>query len=183
LLVDKSLPTEEQLKQYGYDGFLSGVSAMGVSGHWSVPDYSAVSFRWDVAPMPIGPAGRATSVNSAGFVISKASKNPAAAWEFVKYATSEVGQSELAKIGLAVPIRQSVATGPAYLDQAGPKINQQLFVDALAYAHLKPVFKGYEEWSAAVGDALHTAWTGQATLSDALDEAVAGGDAALAKNH
>jgi multiple sugar transport system substrate-binding protein len=182
LLVDKSLPTEEQLKQYGYDGFLAGISAMGVSGHWSVPDYSAVKFRWDVAPMPIGPAGRATGVNSAGFVIAKDSKNPDAAWEFVKYATSEAGQSELAKIGLAIPIRESVAKGPAYLNQAGPKINHQMFVDALSYAHVKPVFKGYEEWSAAVGDALHSAWSGQATLADAIDEAVAGGDAALAKN-
>jgi multiple sugar transport system substrate-binding protein len=182
LLIDKSLPTEEQLKQFGSDGFLAGISAMGVSGHWSVPDYSTVAFKWNVAPMPIGPQGRATGVNSAGFVISKDTKSPDAAWEFVKYATSEAGQSELAKIGLAIPIRESVAASPAYLDQAGPKINQQLFVDALAYAHVKPVFKGYEEWSAAVGDALHTAWSGEVSLTDALDEAVAGGDAALAKN-
>jgi multiple sugar transport system substrate-binding protein len=165
LLGDKSLPTEEQLKQYGADGFQAGIAAMGVSGHWSVPDYNTVTFKWDVAPMPIGPAGRATGVNSAGFVISKESKNPDAAWEFVKYATGE-----------------SVATGPAYLEQSGANINQKMFVDALSYAHVKPVFKGYEEWSAAVGDALHTVWSGEAKLEDALNEAVAGGDAAMAKN-
>ena len=180
-LVDKSMPTEQQLAQYGWDGFLSGVSAMGVSGHWSVPEYSAVTFKWDIAPMPIGPAGRATGVNSAGFVIAKDSQNPDAAWEFVKYAFSDAGQTELAKIGLAIPVRQSVAESPAYLDQA-TKIDHSLYVKALDYAHLKPVFKGYEEWLAAVGDALHMAWAEEMDLPDALAEAVAGGDDALARN-
>lgn len=180
-LTDKSMPTEQQLAQYGYDGFLSGISAMGVSGHWSVPDYATVAFKWDIAPLPIGPAGRATGVNSAGFVIAKDSPNPDVAWEFVKYAFSDAGQSELAKIGLAIPVRQSVAESPAYLEQP-TKIDHSLYVKALDYAHLKPVFKGYEEWSAAVGDALHTVWSGEATLEDGLAEAVAGGDDALARN-
>ncbi len=180
-LTDKSMPTEQQLAQYGWDGFLSGVSAMGVSGHWSVPEYSAAAFKWDIAPMPIGPAGRATGVNSAGFVIAKGSKNPDAAWEFVKYAFSDAGQSELAKIGLAIPVRKSVAESAAYLDQP-TKIDHSLYVKALDYAHLKPVFKGYEEWSGAVGDALLTVWGGEADLADGLAEAVAGGDDALARN-
>ncbi len=180
-LTDKSMPTAQQLEQYGWDGFLSGISAMGVSGHWSVPEYNEAKLNFDVAPLPIGPAGRATGVNSAGFVIAKDSKNPDAAWEFVKYAFGDAGQSELAKIGLAIPIRESVAASPAYLEQPTP-INHQLFVDALAYAHLKPVFRGYEEWSAAMGDALNLAWTEQLPLEEALAEAVAGGDDALARN-
>ena len=180
-LTDKSMPTEQQLAQYGYDGFLAGVAAMGVSGHWSVPDYSTVAFKWDIAPMPIGPAGRATGLNSAGFVIAKDSKNPDAAWEFVKYAFSDAGQSELAKVGLAIPVRKSVAESPAYLDQV-TKLDHSLYVKALDYAHLKPVFRGYEEWSAAIGDALNTVWTGEADLADGLAEAVAGGDDAIAQN-
>ena len=180
-LVDKSMPTEQQLAQYGWDGFLSGVSAMGVSGHWSVPEYSAVAFKWDIAPMPLGPAGRATGVNSAGFVIAKDSKNPDAAWEFVKYAFSDAGQTELAKMGLAIPVRKSVAESAAYLDQP-TKIDHALFVKALDYARVKPVFKGYEEWSGAVGDALLTIWSGEATVADALAEAAAAGDDALARN-
>jgi multiple sugar transport system substrate-binding protein len=131
--------------------------------------------------MPTGPVAHVTSVNSAGFVIAKATKNPDAAWEFVKYATGEAGQTELAKIGFAVPIRESVAKSDAYLGQE-TKINHQIFVDALSYAKVKPVFRGYEEWSAAVGDALANVWTGDASLDDALPEAVANADAALAKN-
>ena len=140
-----------------------------------------MAFKWDIAAMPKGPAGRATSVNSAGFVIAKDSKNPDAAWEFVKYAFSDVGQSELAKIGLAIPVRKSVAESPAHLDQA-TRIDHSLYVKALDYAHLKPVFKGYEEWSGAVGDALHAVWSQEMSLQDGLAEAVAGGDDALARN-
>ena len=180
-LEDKSMPTEQQLAQYGWDGFLSGVSAMGVSGHWSVPEYSQVAFKWDIAPMPLGPQGRATGVNSAGFVIAKDSANPDAAWEFVKYAFSDAGQSELAKVGLAIPVRMSAANSPAYLDQA-TKINHALYVQALDYAHLKPVFKGYEEWSAGVGDALKLIWDGEMSVEDGLAEAVAAGDDALSRN-
>ncbi|QLQ17663.1 MAG: sugar ABC transporter substrate-binding protein [Exiguobacterium profundum] len=178
-LDDKSMPTQSQLAQYGYDGFLVSVSAMGVSGHWSVPDYAAAGLNFDVAPMP-KVAGRATGVNSAGFVISSATKNPEAAWEFVKFATGEVGQTELAKLGFAVPIRESVAASDAYLKQATP-INHQLFVDALAYARPKPVFRGYEDWSGAVGDALTLIWEGRSDVADAVAEAVARGDEALAK--
>lgn len=180
-LTDGSMPTEQQLAAYGWDGFLSGVSAMGASGHWSVPEYSAVTFNWDIAPMPLGPAGRATSVNSAGFVIAKDSPHPDAAWEFVKYAFSDAGQTELARVGLAIPVRESVATSPAYLEQATP-IDHSLYVAALDYAHLKPVFRGYEEWSGAVGDTLLTIWSGDYAVADALAEAVAAGDEALARN-
>lgn len=179
-LDDKSMPTRSQLAQFGYDGFLSGISAMGVSGHWSVPEYAAAGLNFDVAPLPKGPAGRATGVNSAGFVISAKTQHADAAWEFVKFATGEVGQSELAKLGLAVPIRESVAASDAYLKQETP-INQQLFIDALAYAHPKPVFRGYEDWASAVGDALTTIWEGEAEVADAVVEAVESGDDALAK--
>lgn len=180
-LDDKSMPTSEQLSQYGWDGVLSGVAAMGFSGHWSVPEYSSAGLNLDVVPMPQGPAGRETMVNSAGFVISADSPNPDAAWEFVKYATSEAGQTELAKIGLAIPIRESVANSDAYLGQEA-QIDHQVFIDALEYANVKPSFRGYEEWSGAVGDALSLAWSEGVPLEEALAEAVQFGDDALASN-
>jgi multiple sugar transport system substrate-binding protein len=52
----------------------------------------------------------------------------------------------------------------------------------LDYAHVKPVFKGYEEWSSAVGDALNLVWGEELSLADGLAEAAAGGDDALARN-
>lgn len=176
---DRSMPTPEQLKQYGIDGFSAGIAAMTVSGHWVVPEYAERRFAWAVAPLPAGPKGRVTGVNSAGFVISQATKHPQEAWDFVRFAAGPDGQAALAKLGLAVPIRKSVAESPAYLDQPGPKIDQRVFLDALSYARLKPSFRGYEEWSTVVGDGLQPVWNGDAAIDDALDAIVPAADDVL----
>lgn len=180
VLDDKSIPTAEQLRQFGADGFQAGVTAMGVSGHWSVPDYAPAGFRWDVAPVPKGPVARVTSVNSAGFTIASTTKHPAEAWELLKFAIGPHAQEELAGIGFAIPIQKSIAEGPTFLEQKSAPIDHKLFVDALAYARVKPVFRGYEEWASAVGDALQMAWSGALPIADAIQQAVDDGDAVLA---
>jgi multiple sugar transport system substrate-binding protein len=180
--VDKSMPTPETAAQYGGDLFQAGVAAMWPMGHWAVPQYAAVNFKYDIAPMPTGPAGRATSVNSAGFVVAKDSKHPKEAWEFIKFALSEAGQKRLAELGFAIPVLKSVAESPSYLKQAGPAINQQVFLDALQYAHVKPSFKGYDQWSTVVGDGLAPAWNGEKDINAVLDEIVPAADAVLAQS-
>ena len=178
-VTDGSMPNEQQVASFGWDPFLAGVAAMGLSGHWSVPDYAAAPFKWNIAPIPMGPAGRVSTVNSAGFVISASTAHPDEAFAFVQFATGIQGQTLAASIGLAVPIRESVAQSPAYLDQTSAPIDHGLFVAALDYAQLLPVFRGYEEWGAALGDTLNLVWTDQMTLTDGLAEIVAAGDDAL----
>ena len=120
-------------------------------------------------------------MNSAGFVIADASKNADAAWEFVKYAVGPSGQTRLAELGFAIPVLQSVAESPVFLEQ-GSSLNQQVYLDALQYAVPKPSFKGYGEWSAAVGDTLALAWSGDLTIDEALNELVPLADDVLDAN-
>lgn len=183
IFADKSMPDTVAAGEYGYDLFQAGVVALWSHGHWSMPGYKDAEFQWDVAPMPAGPAGQATSVNSAGFVIAKDSKNPDAAWEFVKFALSQTGQTRLTELGFAIPVLKSVAESPIFLEQdmSGRTINQKVFLDSLEYAHLKPIFKGYTEWSSAIGDGMANIWAGEAELDATLDEAVADADAVLAE--
>src|SRR5258706_10161269 len=181
MFVDKSWPDSTTAGEYGGDPFLAGAAAMTTIGHWAIPGYADAKFKWDIAPMPKGPAGQATSVNSAGFVVGKASKNPDAAFEFLKYVLSEPAQKRLAELGFACPVLKSVAESDAFLKQKTP-IDQKIFLDSLAFAHAKPVFKGYDEWSSAIGDGMATIWTGEAELSPTLDEAVKAADDVLAKN-
>ena len=54
---------------------------------------------------------------------------------------------------------------------------------AVTYAQPLPVFRGYEEWSTALGDTLNLIWTDQMTPEDGIAEAVAAGDAAIAKSN
>jgi multiple sugar transport system substrate-binding protein len=62
--------------------------------------------------MPAGPAGRFTSVNSAGLVVAKDTKHADAAWEFVKFAAGSEGQKRLTELGFAIPILKSIAESP-----------------------------------------------------------------------
>ena len=181
MFEDKSWPDFNTADEYGGDPFLAGVAAMTTTGHWSVPGYAEVKFKWDVAQMPKGPAGQATSVNSAGFVVAKDSKSPDAAFEFLKYVLSEPAQKRLAELGFACPVLESVAESDAFLKQSTP-IDHKVFLDSLAFAHMKPVFKGYDEWSSAIGDGMATIWTGEAELDPTLDEAVQAADEVLASN-
>jgi multiple sugar transport system substrate-binding protein len=181
MFVDQSWPTSTVAGEYGGDPFLAGAAAMTTIGHWAVPGYAEANFKWDVAPMPKGPAGQATSVNSAGFVVGKASKNPDAAFEFLKYVVSGPAQTRLAQLGFACPVLQAVAESDAFLKQ-DTAIDQKVFLDSLAFARMKPVFKGYDEWASAIGDGMATVWTGEAELGPTLDTVVPAADEVLAKN-
>jgi multiple sugar transport system substrate-binding protein len=182
VFVDKSVPDANTVGQYGFDLFQAGVAAMTPMGHWAVPGYNTGGFKYDVAPMPKGPAGQATSVNSAGFVVAKASKNPDAAFKFISFVLSNSGQTRLAELGFACPVLKSVAESPIYLQQKGTSLNQKVFLDALAYAHMKPVFKGYDEFASVIGDSIGAVWRGEAELNPTLDSIVQEADAVLAKN-
>jgi multiple sugar transport system substrate-binding protein len=181
MLVDKTIPDPNTTSQYGGDLFLSGNAAMMAMGHWAVPSYSEATFKWDVVPMPAGPAGQATSVNSAGFVVGKDSAHPDAAFAFIKFVLSQAGQTRLAQMGFACPVLKSVAASQAFLQQKA-QINNQIFIDSLAYAHMKPVFKGYDEWASVVGDGMTPVWNGEADLTKTLDKIILDADAVLAKN-
>jgi len=175
------MPTPTSSEEFGDDLFQPKVAAMTTVGHWAVPGYVQAGINFDVAPMPKGPAGQATSVNSAGFVVSKDSKNAEAAFEFIKFALSEAGQKRLAELGFAIPVLKSVAEGDSYLKQPG-QLNQQVFLDSLGFAQMKPVFKGYEEWASVVGDGMTPVFDGEAELDATLDEVVAGADEVLSAN-
>jgi multiple sugar transport system substrate-binding protein len=181
MFEDKSWPDSPTAEEYGGDPFLAGVAAMTTIGHWAVPGYAEVNFKWDVAPMPKGPSGQATSVNSAGFVVGKSSKNPDAAFEFLKYVLSEPAQKRLAELGFACPVLKNVAESDSFLKQS-TQIDQKVFLDSLEFAHMKPVFKGYDEWSSAIGDGMAGIWTGEAELEPTLDESVKAADEVLATN-
>jgi multiple sugar transport system substrate-binding protein len=181
MFIDHSIPDPNTSSQYGGDLFLSGNAAMMAMGHWAVPSYAEAGFKWDVVQMPSGPSGQATSVNSAGFVVGKDSKNPEAAFAFIKFVLSTAGQTRLAEMGFACPVLKTVAESDAFLKQSTP-INHQMFIDSLSFAHMKPVFKGYDEWSSTIGDGLNPMWNGEAELNPTLDDIVILADEVLANN-
>lgn len=150
------------------DMFENGQAAMEANGSWLVPTHEAAGISFGVAPLPKGPAGQATSVNPSGVVAYKGTKSPDAAWEFIKCYTGPELQAMVASLKASMPANKQVLTGQYATSFDGGKT----FADALAYAHLKPSFAGYDEFSSTLQDELDTKVFNDNTMTAkaALDE-------------
>ena len=125
------------------DAFEQGKAAMEANGSWQVPTFLAAGIQLGIAPLPKGPAGQATSINPTGAVVYKNTKNPDAAWAFVKYLASPAAQTKLMELKASLPANKEVLAGPFASSFDGAKV----LADAIGYAHIKPSFKGYDEWT------------------------------------
>ncbi|WP_425148669.1 ABC transporter substrate-binding protein [Deinococcus sp.] len=70
-------------------------------------------FKWGVAPLPKGPAGRITQLGQAGYVVFSKGKNQAEALKFLAYLASAENMARTAKF--YPPPRKSVLSSAAYL--------------------------------------------------------------------
>jgi multiple sugar transport system substrate-binding protein len=150
------------------DAFENGQAAMEANGSWLVPTHQAAGIDFGVAPLPKGPAGQATSVNPSGVVIFKGTRFPDAAWEFVKCYTGPTMQAKIADLKASMPANKQVLAQQYATSFDGGRT----FADALAYAHLKPSFVGFDEFSSTLQDELDTKVFNDRQLSAkaALDE-------------
>ena len=160
------------------DAFEQKQAAMEANGSWLVPTFQAADINLGIAPLPKGPAGRFTSVNPTGAVVSKDSKAPEAAWEFVKYLASPAAQEQLMQLKASLPVSKEVLAGPYADSFDGAKV----FADSLAYAKLKPSFKGYDEFTTTLQEELDTNVFNNPnkTAKDALASVIPALDALLA---
>ena len=132
------------------DNFENGLAAMEANGSWLVPTHTAAGIDFGVAHLPKGPAGQATSVNPSGVVVYRGTKSPEAAWEFVKCYAGPAMQAKIADLKASMPANKQVLA-----DTYAPSFDGgRTFADALAYAHLKPSFKGYNEFNTELQNAL-----------------------------
>lgn len=139
---DKVVPEPALFAETG-DAFEQGKAAMEINGSWQTATDEAAGLKFSIAPLPKGPAGQATSINPTGAVIAKGSKSPDAAWAFVKYLASPAAQQQIMALKASLPVNKEVLSGPFSSAFDGSKV----LADALAYAHLKPSFKGYNEFA------------------------------------
>ncbi len=108
---EKVMPEPPLFAEVG-DAFEQGKAAMEANGSWQVPTLLAAGIQLGIAPLPKGPSGQATSINPTGAVVYKGSKNPDAAWEFVKYLASPPAQTKLMELKASLPANKEVLAGP-----------------------------------------------------------------------
>jgi multiple sugar transport system substrate-binding protein len=147
---EKVMPEPPLFAEVG-DAFEQGKAAMEANGSWQVPTFLAAGIPLGIAPLPKGPSGRATSINPTGAVVYKGSKNPDAAWEFVKYLASPPAQTKLMELKASLPANKEVLAGPYSASFDGAKV----MADAIAYAKIKPSFKGYDEFTTELQNELN----------------------------
>jgi len=130
--VDKSAPTPAESEAFEQGPWISGRVAMRPAASWNAPTFTKFGTYdvWDVAPMPSGPAGRTTGSFGSGYGITKNSKNPDAAWEYLSNYLSEEGMIFMwGNTGRGSPAREAGYRAWMESDVAPP--SAEFFIDAL----------------------------------------------------
>lgn len=139
---EKVMPDPALFAEVG-DAFEQGKAAMEANGSWLVPTHEAAGIEFGIAPLPKGSAGQATSINPTGAVVYANTKSPDAAWEFVKYLASPAAQTKLMELRASLPANNEVLAGPYGSSFDGAEV----LADAISYAHIKPSFVGYNDFT------------------------------------
>lgn len=157
-------PTPSQFGDQGSEQlFLSGRVAMMVgNGRWSAYSFRDVTrFEWKVAPIPKGSKGRANFFHLAMFAIARNSKNPQAAWEFLKFMVSEAGIKQGLAAAQGIPSRRSIAESDSFKSSSFATTHDsvQPFLDSLPSAHRSPNLTNFNQVQDTVSAQLDTMWS------------------------
>ncbi|HKM34161.1 MAG TPA: sugar ABC transporter substrate-binding protein [Lachnospiraceae bacterium] len=96
-------------EDYGEESFQMGKAGMFINGSWPITNIKDAGVNFGVELLPrFDEATPAISIlSSSGVAISKTTANQEAAWEFVKYWTSE--ELNKARIGYELPVLKTIA--------------------------------------------------------------------------
>jgi multiple sugar transport system substrate-binding protein len=156
--------------------FNAGRVASRIDGSWVGPGLTQVpGLDWQMVAKPKGPAGRANYLHMAIYAITTNSKNPDAAWEWLKFWTDERGyysKGPGAEEGL--PARKSLAAHPRsaaypWLAESGAT---KAYADSLDTLRLPRKILDFFPVNNAVTAALADVWQGKVNAKTAIDNIV-----------
>lgn len=156
--------------------FLAGNLGMFMNGRWATPGTIAnAEFTWNVAPLPVGPSGKATNWLFWGaYVVNAKTALPQEAWDLVRRLTSPEIQGSIAALGANIPSRstpEALDLFLATLPDSG--VNNQAFVDGTTAEDVRteaPLFFG--DWpaiDAAYGAGVTAVFNGELSAQDFAD--------------
>jgi ABC-type glycerol-3-phosphate transport system substrate-binding protein len=172
----KDIFEELNLRNFTTDfdvAFVSNHLAMAMDGPWNLPRYKDLlkNIDWAVAPLPQGPAKKATIVGGEYLAIFKQSKHPDAAWEFIKWMIQPETQAMWSMKSGYLPIRHEALNVPefkAYLDK---NPNFKVFVEQMEYGQAqRQLDYGGLEVSRNIAEAIEKATIGRMDAAQSLKE-------------
>ena len=178
----KVTPTEAEVQSEDDESrFMNGRAAMLMQSRRVVPTLRQIEgFTWDVAPLPVGPAGPANILHSDAFCMAATARDKTAAWTFIEFAVGERGQTLLAETGRTVPSMIRVAESDAFLkgtsigrvvgSEAGlPPANSRVFLDNIASMRRVPSIATWPVVEDAFNTVFKRAFYVEMNVEDAID--------------
>ncbi|WP_040165814.1 ABC transporter substrate-binding protein [Microbacterium gorillae] len=167
---DGSSPTLQQMTDTPpSDAFGSGKIAMLWTQNTNARTMamSAAAKDIDVAPVPAGPAGSITVLNSIGLGVNAKSQHLEEAQKFVAFATGPEGAKIQAEAGNAIPSYEG--TQAEWL-KSYPQFDLQVFLDAAKTAKGYPQSVAMSKWVDSETTQRTAIWSGKESVSDGLDK-------------
>jgi multiple sugar transport system substrate-binding protein len=159
------------------DGLAQGAYATILDGPWMWPIFGSQypDFELQAAQVPAGDAGSISVVGGEDIVLTKSSKNKAAAAEFMRFLLSDWAQIEFSKIG-----QISVLTGVApQLVELNAYYEQ--FLIQLETAKNRPATPAWSRIDTILQDEIRLAIRGDKSVREALDSVATQADELLAE--
>ena len=173
---DGVAPTREaQQSQGDWDRFIAGKLAMYPGGPWIVQPFNdnISDFEWDITHHPIGEQA-GTFLYSNSYVISAASEEKEAAWEFIMFASSIEGdtirQEGKYEIAAASEVAENVFL-PSLAD--APPASSHIFMEATEYGYKLSQSVHFQEILDIIQPELDLAFIGEQDIQTAMDNACA----------
>jgi multiple sugar transport system substrate-binding protein len=150
--------------------FMQGRVAMVRTGIWSLSQFQALPFRWDIALEP-GGRQKAHHFFANGVVVAAQTPQPDAAWQWARFIASS---PEAARIRLAsnweLPALTDQSLVDEWLTQRPPESREVVF-QALDTLVMPPAIEQEAELTRIINDRLAEVKAGTATPQQALDQA------------
>lgn len=165
---DNTFPSPAVLQQMpGPDMFQQGLLAMGNYGHWQVPRLinADVSFDWDVEVLPRNKY-QASTVHVHGYAIYRDSKVPDAAWDLVKWMTTDGG----VVLSDLVPAQIALASSPEFL--GSQPANHVAFLEMAIWpmTDQPPFGPKFSQWAGILSSGLGKVWRNEEPVENVVGD-------------
>lgn len=158
----------------GAAAFQTGKGALHSNGSWMIGDFAKnTPFPFGFARLPIGPEGRKSMFNGLADSIWTGTKNPDAAWQWVKFLASQQCADIVGDAGVVFPAQQS-GVDKAIAAYAAKNLDVSAFTLQATEPNgtfLFPVTDHASEISAVMGPVMQSVMLNQAKAADVLPTA------------
>jgi multiple sugar transport system substrate-binding protein len=167
----KIAPTPAELQGQPYGGvFVSGKTGMWQSGYWGqavIAGGANDAFEWGVVPMPKGPNGSQGMFEFDANVIMATTKQPQAAWEWLKFCSTKEAGVRIAELGSVPGARQDVWNDPTLMSKPYHVVFKDIMENIMPL--VMPKNGRSAEMASAVTNILTPVWDGTAQLASVIE--------------